>query len=54
MTTRRGERGQTMTEYLMILGIITAMIIAVTKIIVPGIAIGVLGLLEHMVVYVSS
>jgi Flp pilus assembly pilin Flp len=52
--TRRGELGQTVTEYLMILGIVTAIIIVLTKIIVPGIAIGVLGLLEHMVVYVSS
>jgi Flp pilus assembly pilin Flp len=50
----RAELGQTVTEYLMILGIVTAIIIALTKIIVPGVAIGVLGLLEHMAVYVSS
>ncbi len=51
---RRGEPGQTVTEYLMILGIVTAIIIVLTKIIVPGVTIGVIGLLEHMVVYVSS
>ncbi len=51
---RRGDAGQTVTEYLMILGIITAIIIALTKMIVPAVARGVLGLLTHMVVYVSS
>jgi Flp pilus assembly pilin Flp len=51
---RRGNAGQTVTEYLMILGFITAVIIALTKLIVPAIARGVLGLLEHMVLYVSS
>ncbi len=51
---RRGDAGQTATEYLMILGFITAIIIALTKLIVPAIARGVLGLLEHMVLYVST
>lgn len=51
---RRGDAGQTVTEYLMILGIITAIIIALTKMIVPAVAHGVLALLTHMVVYVSS
>jgi hypothetical protein len=51
---RGGETGQTVTEYLMILGIVTAIIIALTKMIVPAVARGVLGLLTHMVVYVSS
>jgi Flp pilus assembly pilin Flp len=53
-TPRCGEAGQTVTEYLMILGFITAVIIALTKLIVPAVARGVLGLLTHMVVYVSS
>jgi len=58
-TPRRGRdvqsnAGQTVTEYLMILGFITAVIIALTKLIVPAVARGVLGLLTHMVVYVSS
>jgi Flp pilus assembly pilin Flp len=50
----QGNAGQTVTEYLMILGFITAVIIALTKLIVPAVARGVLGLLTHMVVYVSS
>lgn len=52
--TRHPERGQTATEYLMILGILTAIIIALQKMIVPAIAHGVLALLDHMVVFVSS
>jgi Flp pilus assembly pilin Flp len=51
---RHSERGQTATEYLMILGILTAIIIALQKMIVPAISRGVLALLEHMVVFVSS
>jgi Flp pilus assembly pilin Flp len=50
----QSSAGQTVTEYLMILGFITAVIIALTKLIVPAVARGVLGLLTHMVVYVSS
>ena len=50
----QSDAGQTVTEYLMILGFITAVIIALTKLIVPAVARGVLGLLTHMVVYVSS
>jgi hypothetical protein len=53
-TDPRGEAGQTVTEYLMIAGILTAIIIALTKMIVPAIAYGVLGFLDHVVVYVSS
>jgi Flp pilus assembly pilin Flp len=34
---RRGDRGQTFTEYLMILGFLTAMIISLTSVIVPTI-----------------
>lgn len=57
MTTKRrrgSEAGQTVTEYLMILGIMTAIIIALSKMIVPAIAYGVIGLLNHMIVFVSS
>jgi Flp pilus assembly pilin Flp len=53
-TAFQSGAGQTVTEYLMILGFITAVIIALTKLIVPAVARGVLGLLTHMVVYVSS
>jgi len=42
------------SEYLMILGFITSVIIVLTKWIVPAVARGVLGLLTHMVVFVSS
>lgn len=48
------EAGQTVTEYLMILGIMTAIIIALSKMIVPAVAYGVIGLLNHMVVFVST
>jgi Flp pilus assembly pilin Flp len=51
---RRSESGQTVTEYLMILGILSAIIAALTKMIVPAMARGVLGLLDHMVVFVST
>jgi Flp pilus assembly pilin Flp len=51
---RRDDVGQTVTEYLMILGFITSVIIVLTKWIVPAVARGVLGLLTHMVVFVSS
>ena len=33
-----GARGQTTTEYLMIVGLLTAIIISLTKIIVPPVA----------------
>ena len=48
------ERGQTFVEYVMILGLVSAIIIAVTGIIVPGFANAVVGLVNHMVVYLSS
>ncbi len=50
----RRDAGQTVSEYLMILGFITSVIIVLTKWIVPAVARGVLGLLTHMVVFVSS
>jgi hypothetical protein len=50
----RGEGGQTVTEYLMILGILTAIIIALTRMIVPAIARGIIGYLERQVVFVST
>jgi Flp pilus assembly pilin Flp len=50
----RGERGQTVTEYLMILGILTAIIVALTRMIAPAIARGIIGYLERQVVFVST
>ena len=56
---RRGRRlrrdaGQTVTEYLMILGILTAIIIALTKMIAPAIADGMIRYMERRVVYNST
>lgn len=55
---RRGvggdERGQTAVEYLMIAGLLTAIIIVLTKMIVPAVAYVVVTLVRHMAVYVSS
>lgn len=48
------ERGQAMVEYLMITGILTAVIIAVTKIVVPALGFVVVELVRHMAVFVSS
>ena len=42
MRRGRSDAGQTVTEYLMILGILTAIIIALTKMIAPAIANGML------------
>jgi hypothetical protein len=57
MTLRRrltSARGQTTTEYLMIAGLLTAIIVSLTKIIVPTIAEVVVKLVNHMAVYISS
>ncbi len=58
MTTRRtrleGEQGQTTVEYLMIAGLLTAIIVSLTKIIVPTMAWVVLQLVTHMAVGISS
>ncbi len=51
---QRGDAGQTVTEYLMILGILTAIIIAITKMVAPAIANGMLRYMERRVVYNST
>ena len=48
------ERGQTFVEYVMILGLISAIILAVTEIIVPGLSTVVVQLITQMSVYMSS
>ena len=53
-TRGRGDAGQTVTEYLMILGILTAIIIALTKMIAPAIADGMIRYMEKRVVYNST
>jgi len=49
-----GEQGQAFVEYVMVLGLISAIIIAVTGIVVPGLANPVVQLIIHMSVYLSS
>ncbi|MBI1874759.1 MAG: hypothetical protein HYS05_12870 [Acidobacteria bacterium] len=51
---RTGERGQTFTEYMMILGLLSAIIIALTGIILPGITYVVVRIVKHIALYVSS
>jgi hypothetical protein len=50
----RRDAGQTVTEYLMILGILTAIIIALTKMIAPAIADGMIRYMERRVVFNST
>ncbi len=59
MTARRDRRwrsqsGQTFVEYTMIVGLLTAIIIAVTRIIVPPLAYGIVRLVYHMAEYMTS
>ena len=49
----RSEAGQTFTETAMLLGILTAVIIALTGIIVPSFSTAIAGLARHMLVYVG-
>lgn len=51
---RESEAGQTATEMLMMMGLLTAMLISATGIIVPTMRWVVERLVKHMVVYVSS
>jgi Flp pilus assembly pilin Flp len=48
------ERGQTTTEYLMIAGLLTAIIVSLTKIIVPTMAWVVVKLVNQMAIGISS
>ena len=52
--TRKSEAGQTFTETAMILGILTALIIGLTGIIVPSFSTAIAGLVRHMIVFVGS
>lgn len=49
-----GAEGQAFVEYTMMLGLLTAIIIALTKVIVPGFGAIVANLVQHIAVYVSS
>jgi Flp pilus assembly pilin Flp len=48
------ERGQTATEYLMILGLVTVMITSLEKIVIPAIRYVVTVLVMHMATCISS
>ena len=48
------ERGQALVEYLMMAGILTAIIISLTRIVVPALGFVVVELVRHMAVFVSS
>ncbi len=48
------ERGQTFTEYTMILGLLTSIIIILTGLIVPSVSATILGLIRGMALYLTS
>ena len=50
----RRDAGQALTEYLMIIGFLTAMIIALTKMIAPAIADGMIRYMEKRVIFNST
>ena len=50
----RGESGQTLTEYSTALGILVALIIAVTTFLVPGMALVIVRLARHMSVFLTK
>lgn len=53
-TQRRRQLGQVATEWLMIAGIMTAMLILLGRIIVPTVRYITVVICEHVVVYISS
>lgn len=50
----RDQRGQTLSEYVMIVGLLSAGLITMTKIIVPWFAFVIVKLVEHMALHLSS
>jgi Flp pilus assembly pilin Flp len=50
----REERGQTLSEYLMIVGLLTAIIISLTQIIVPSLSFVIVHLVQFMSVHLTS
>jgi len=50
----RSEGGQTLTEYLMIAGLLTTIIIALTGIIVPNLSLAIVGLVEYVAENLTS
>ncbi len=55
MGVRAGRRcGQTTTEYLMIAGLVTAMLIVLSGVIIPTVRVVTLRLADHIIVNLSS
>lgn len=50
----RSEGGQTLTEYVMIAGLLTAIVIALTGVVVPSMAWAIRGLVKYVALNVSS
>lgn len=50
----REEDGQTFTEYTMILGLLTSIIIILTGLIVPSVSATILGMIRGMALYLTS
>jgi Flp pilus assembly pilin Flp len=48
------ERGQAFTEYTMMLGLLAAIIVALTGLIVPAVGKIMVSFVQHVAVYVSS
>jgi hypothetical protein len=46
-------RGQTVTEYLMILGVMTSLIAVITSMVVPTVAYVMVKLVNHLYIYLS-
>ena len=55
MSARRwsDERGQTVVEYLMILGLMTSLIIIVTNLVIPAVGFVVVRLVNYLYIYLS-
>jgi Flp pilus assembly pilin Flp len=54
MRQRHGERGQAAVEYLMIIGLLASIIIAITRVIVPIMSLMVVSLMRLVAVYLTS
>ncbi|MFN8060489.1 MAG: hypothetical protein U0Q12_15145 [Vicinamibacterales bacterium] len=49
----RGDAGQTFTEYTMILGLVTAMILLVTSMVVPAVAYVIVRLVDYLYIFLT-
>jgi Flp pilus assembly pilin Flp len=51
---KRGNAGQATVEYTMMLGLLTAIIVALTQMIVPAFGKVIVGFVQHVAIYISS